>query len=137
MLRSLADVCFRRRGLVVLAWIAIVVGLTMSSGAIGDAFEEGFGAGEGDSGRATQLLEARFPARAGDTGELVVKAADGVDTPAVRAALDSVLSNIERVPGIAGSLSPFDAEGSRLRSSDPSIAYAEIAFAQQIGRAHV
>ncbi|MFO7590830.1 MAG: MMPL family transporter, partial [Acidimicrobiia bacterium] len=131
MLRSLTDVCFRRRRLVVLAWGAIVIALTLASGAIGDAFEEGFGAGDGDSGRATQLLEARFPARAGDTGELVVKAPAGIDTPAVRATLDAVLANIERVEGIVGTLSPFEPEGVRLRSRDPSIAYAEIAFAER------
>ena len=131
MLRSLADLCFRHRRLVVLGWIAVVVALTMAAGSIGSAFEEGFGAGDGDSGRATQRLEARFPARAGDTGELVVFAEGGIDTPAAEATVDAVLSNIERVPGITGTLSPFDPAGARLRSRDPSIAYAEIAFAER------
>ena len=133
MLRSLADLCFRRRRLVVLVWIALVVALTMAAGAIGSAYEEGFGAGEGDSGRAAQLLEQRFPAQAGDTGQLVVSAAAGIDTPAVQASLDAVLSDIERVSGITGTLSPFEPEGARLRSRDPSIAYAEVAFAQRAG----
>ncbi len=136
MLRSLADCCFRRRRLVVVAWVAVVVALTMSAGAIGSAYDEGFGTGEGDAGRAATLLDDRFPARAGDTAQLVVKARDGLDAPAASAVVDAVLSNIGRVPGVVGTLSPFPDrdEAQRLRSPrDPAIAYAEVAFAQGAG----
>ena len=135
MLRRLADLCYRRRRVVVFGWIAVVVAISFGAGAIGNSFEEGFGSSQGDSGRAAQLLDARFPQRAGDTGELVIHArGPGIEAPDVASRVDTALNEIEAIRGVTATLSPFAPEGARLRSSDPTIAYAEITFAQRANK---
>ena len=42
MLRRLATTCYRHRRLTVAAWIALLVGLTVLSGAVGNKYGEGF-----------------------------------------------------------------------------------------------
>jgi len=73
MLERLADVCYRRRWRVVLLWI---VGLFVVSGlsqAVGGDFRADFVQKGSESSEAFEILEERFPARAGDAIDVVYR----------------------------------------------------------------
>src|SRR5215210_259306 len=77
-LGRLADVAFRHRGRTLLAWL-LLLGLAVGlSTAFGGDFKADYSAPGSDSSQAQQLLEDRFPAQAGDTVDVVVRADGGV-----------------------------------------------------------
>jgi RND superfamily putative drug exporter len=133
MLRSLAAFCYRRRRLVVALWVIGVIGLTVIAGNVGDKFSEGFTVKGTESARAQELLKATFKERAGDTGELVVRAPGGVTNPAVQQLVEDKLAEIEQVSDVSGTTSPYSPEGARQVSSDGTIAYAQIQFHKRAG----
>ena len=136
MLRQLASTCFRHRRLTVAAWIALLVGLTVLSGAVGNQYGEGFEITGTESTRAQDLLTATFPQRAGDAGQLVIEAPGGIDQPAVRARVEHTLALIQRVDEVTGTTSPYDAAGARQVAPAKTVAYAEIQFSVRATKVH-
>ena len=67
MLVRLADRCFRHRRLVVLAWVAALVGTFALAGAFGGDFKQDYLQPGSESQRVSKTLQADFPQRAGDT----------------------------------------------------------------------
>jgi putative drug exporter of the RND superfamily len=134
MLRRLASFSYRRRRWVVLAWIVAVVGLTVLAGKVGDDFASGFSVKGTESTRAQDLLEATFPAHAGDSGQLVIHAAGGIEQPQVRARVEQVLAKIARVPHVTAVTSPYGPEGARQIAPGKRIAYADLQFDERAGQ---
>lgn len=86
---------YRQRRLVVLAWIALVIGLTVMGGAFGGEAATDFTLPGMESDEASDLLPAGgFPDRGGIAGQVVVAAEGGVDAPAVRAWLEAALADL-------------------------------------------
>jgi RND superfamily putative drug exporter len=134
VLRRLASACHRRRRLVLLGWLVAVVGLTVLAGSVGDRYREGFQQQEDlESTQAFLFLEGHFPERAGDPGQLVVRAPQGVDTPEVRAELERMLAEIETVEHVTGTTSPYEPEGARQVAPGGEIAYAQIQLDERAG----
>jgi len=133
MLRRLAAFCYRRRRLVVALWVVGVIGLTVASANIGDGFSEGFSVKGTESARAQELLAQTFPERAGDSGQLVVRAQGGVTDPAVQQLVEDKLASIEQVRDVTGTTSPYAPEGARQVSADGTVAYAQIQFDKRAG----
>ena len=77
-LGRLAGLAYRRRGRTVLAWLAALALAVGLSAAFGGEFTADYSAPGSDSSRAQDLLEERFPASAGDTVDVVVRADDAV-----------------------------------------------------------
>src|SRR6267143_1290433 len=96
-LAGLARWCYRRRWLVVVAWIVAFVVVNVVGGVIGSAYTDNFSGGRPDSIDAFNLLKSRFPARAGDTADIVFTAPQGVTSPEVRSAMESLF--VEVGPG--------------------------------------
>jgi RND superfamily putative drug exporter len=136
VLRRLASFCYRRRRLVVAAWIVAVVGLSFVAGSVGDDFSEGFSVKGTESSDAQDLLHASFPERAGDSGQLVIQAPSGVTDPAVQQRVEDALAEIERVPDVSGTTSPYSPEGARQVAPNGRIAYADIQFDKRAGEVH-
>src|SRR5260370_15037076 len=132
-LARLARWCYRRRRLVVVFWIAGFVVMIALGGAIGNGYSDNFSGGHSDSISAFNLLKTRFPARAGDTADIVFTAAKGVNDPGVRAGMESLFAEVGpgRVPHVVALDSPYQSAG-RI-SGDGSIAYATVTFDKQSG----
>jgi len=126
VLQTLARSCFRRRRTVLALWIVALVGVSVVGNAVGGTFSQSFAMSGTESQRARELLEARFPARAGAEGQLVFERDDGVADPATRAAMTEVFDAVAAVPGVTGVVSPYDTAGSAQVSPDGTIAYATI-----------
>jgi putative drug exporter of the RND superfamily len=126
-LRRLGDVCYRRRRLVVVSWIAFVIGVSALAASQGGEFNDEFETPGAESQDALDLLEASgFADRAGRTVQLVVEADGGVEAPEVTAALTAVLDRIEaEIDGVVV-VSPFEPGGERQIATDGRIAYADV-----------
>ena len=132
-LARLSRWCYRRRRTVVIAWVVAFVLLNVVGGAIGSGYTDNFSGGKSDSMDAFNLLKSRFPARAGDTADIVFTSPRGVNDPAVRSTMESFFADV--APGkLAHAVaidSPYSAPG-RI-NQDASVAYATITFDEQAG----
>ncbi len=126
MLERIARTSYRHRWLTLTTWVvALVAIITLGRSFAGD-FATGGNLPNTESRRAFDLLESRFPARAGDGGTIVFEADQGVNDPEVKAAMESMFAQVEKVPGITGVVSPYSAEGQTQISQDGTIAYAQV-----------
>src|ERR671919_927047 len=80
----LADWAYSNRRRALLAWVAVLVGVTAASSAVGSDYHNDFSLPGTESQEAVDTLQARAPARAGDTVQIVVQAAGGLRAPDTR-----------------------------------------------------
>ena len=124
----LADFSYRRRRLMLLVWVGLLVGVSALGNALAGDHSMSFSTPGADSERAQALLESRFPARSGDTVDVVFEtdAAAGVRDPAVQAKVEKLLADASQLNHVAGVVSPYAPEGARQISRDGKIAYASL-----------
>ncbi|TYK49793.1 MMPL family transporter [Actinomadura decatromicini] len=124
VLARLARFCFRRRRLVVLAWIAGVLAVAFAGFGYGAAYDNDFSGGDSGSAKAQRIVERHFPEQQGDTLTLAVKADRGVDDPAVRRKVEKVIAELADSPVTGPVTSPYQ-DGS-LVTADRRIARTTI-----------
>jgi putative drug exporter of the RND superfamily len=129
-LRQLARFCYRRRRVVVVAWLALIVSLFVLSGAFGGEFRTEFKLPGSESQAALDILEERgLSERTGFVAQVVFKAEQGINDPAVRGAMESFFAGIEReVNGVRVS-SPYAQENAYQVAGN--VAYAEVNFSDR------
>jgi RND superfamily putative drug exporter len=101
-LARLADFAYRRRGRMVLAWIAVLAAAVVVAPRLAGEFSAEFATAGSDSQTAADLVAERFPGTSGDTIEVVWQADAGARDPAVIARVDHFLEQAEDLEGIAG-----------------------------------
>src|SRR3954469_13271159 len=128
VLARLSRFCYRRRRLVVILWVAGFVVMNVIGGVGGDAYSDNFRGGHSDSISAFELLKTRFPARAGDTTDVVFHADKGVADPAVRSRMEALFAQMGPgvVPHVVALDSPYEVPGRVSR--DGKTAYATVTF---------
>jgi len=131
VLQRLAHACYRHRWRVVLLWLAALVAVNIIGSQIGSNYSQSFSLPGTESQRAVDLLQARFPAKAGDSGQIVFADAAGVRDPAVEARMSDVFARVAHVRGVTGVESPYAGNGARQVSSDGTVAYATVDFAER------
>ena len=114
-LGRVADLAYRRRGRMVLAWIAALAAVIAITPAFAGDFDADFGTKGSESEQVAQLLTDRT----GRSGEFVTVAYDGADTPGAQRRVDAFLKQADRLPGIG------QAEGART-SPDGTIAVTQL-----------
>jgi putative drug exporter of the RND superfamily len=114
-LGRLAALSYRRRGRMVLAWIATLAAVIAITPLVAGDFEADFGTRNSESEQVAQLLTER----SGRSGEFVTVAWEGADTPGAQRAVDGFLAKAQRLPGIGA------AEGQRT-SRDGTIAVTQL-----------
>ncbi len=128
MLPTLAAWCYRKRRWIVVAWIVVLVGVNVLAKAEGGNLLKSFSLPGTESQRTFDVLKADF-SRAGDTGYLVYKTNDGVQSPAVKNAIDNTLvPELRKQSHVVSVTTPYDTGGAAFVSKDGKIAYAEIQF---------
>ena len=78
---------------------------------VGTHFENKFTAGNTPSQQATDILQARFPSKSGDTADVVFHTSAPITSPANEAAIDKVVASIEPLPYVQSVTGPFSAAG--------------------------
>jgi putative drug exporter of the RND superfamily len=117
LLGRLADLAFRRRGRMVLAWIAALAAVIALAPALAGEYDAEFSTPGSESAAAAELLEERFPNASDETIDVVWQAPGGVR--AQQARMDSFLDRAERLEGVT------DAQPTRV-SRDGTIALAAL-----------
>jgi putative drug exporter of the RND superfamily len=123
-LARLADVAFRRRRIVLAAWVVALVAAFAASGSLAGEFSADYATPGSESQRAGDLLSQRFPARSSDTVDVVWQAKQGVDSAAVKQRTDSLLAAATRLEGI-GDAAPAEI------SRDGTIAVARLSLTEK------
>src|SRR5439155_6567310 len=77
------------------------------------------------------LLKARFPARAGDEGQIVFTDKAGVRVAAVQQRMTAVFDAVSQVHGVTVVDSPYASAGGQQVSRDGTVAYAAVEFAKR------
>ena len=105
-LGRLAGLSFRRRGLVILAWL-FGLGLAVAlSSAFGGDFTNSVALNGSDSQQAQNLLQKRFPAQSGNRVDVVARA-DDVTSTAVRGRVETLLDQLKGMPHVAVAEDPY------------------------------
>jgi RND superfamily putative drug exporter len=128
MLVNLADWCFRRRRVVVIAWLGALVASFLLAGAVGGDFRQDYLQPGSESKAAADTLEKSFPQRSGDTVQIVLHTDDGVTAPEVRARAEAIFAAVADSDHVVGVASPFSPDGAAQVSDDGTTAYADVAL---------
>src|SRR6266566_3284504 len=109
------------RRFVVVAWIALALGVVAVSQAVGKRTANDFSLPNTDSQRAFDLLRSRFPAQAGDVDQIIFHSHTGtLGDESARAVIVPLLDRLSRLPHVAGIVSPY-AAGAHTISADGTI----------------
>ncbi len=108
-MKSLATWCVRHRLVVVLLWVAALVGMTLLSQGVGTAYSNNFSLPHTESTEALQLLQAAAPKQAGDQERIVFHTTDGtpVTDPQVEASITTMLTKVAKTPHVTVLQSPY------------------------------
>lgn len=128
-LAALARFCFRRRRLVLLAWIVGVIAVAFAGFGFGAAPDNDFSGGDSGSAEAQALIEKHFPERQGDTLVLAIKAETGIDDPTARRKIEKVIAELDASPLTGPMASPYQDES--LVTQDRRIARTIVPLTQQ------
>src|SRR5688500_13755975 len=129
--------CHDHRKLVVVAWVATLLCGGAVSGAVVDSFRDEVTLPNVESRRGFDILDAEFGGQGtGQVGTIVFRADQGVDDPAVRAAMEELFARVREIPDVVRVESPYDEGGERQISSEGpeagTIAYANIELPEDI-----
>jgi RND superfamily putative drug exporter len=128
-MNSLARWCYRRRRIVLLGWLVALVASVTLSMAIGSHYDNDFNLPGTDSQRASDLLNASFPAQSGDLDTIVLHAREGkVTDPAVRTTVTAMLAKVAALPHVASVVSPYSSRGAAQIDHTGTIGYADVMF---------
>lgn len=130
MLKKLARTSYHHRWIVLTIWVALLVGINVAAIKYGDNFSSEFRTKQTDSQQAVDILQAKFPAFAGGTGQVVYKAPAGVTNSEVQTGMDRIFTKIQQVPEVLAVISPYSPTGATQISKDGQIAYAQVQFKQ-------
>jgi len=132
MLQRLARWCYTHRWRTLVIWIVALVGLVFLGKTAGGDYASDFSLPGAESQHALDLLKARFPSESGGTVDIVFKADQGVNDPAVKASMVHFLAQVKALPRIAAVIDPYQAgQGEPAISRDGRIAFARVDFTVQ------
>jgi putative drug exporter of the RND superfamily len=100
-LARLADIAYRRRGRVVLAWIAAAIVIIGVGSSLAGEYNADYNTPGSESKAASDLTEKRFQGYSGQEVYAVWKDPAGANTPGARERVDAFLAEAERVDHIA------------------------------------
>jgi putative drug exporter of the RND superfamily len=111
-LYRLARFAFRRRRLVLAAWLAAAIAAIAIAAISGGKTNDNFTIPGTEAQNAAQVLAARLPAFSGGQSTIVFATTGGsakVTDPATRAAIDAAMSKLKSVPQVSAVVDPFQA----------------------------
>lgn len=129
-MKSLATWCVRHRVVVLLLWLAALIGMTLISQSVGTAYTNNFSLPNTPSTEALKLLQGSEPSIAGDREQIVWHTTDGtkVTSPAVQSAVDGMLAKVKGIPNVTTITSPYGPLGAAQISKDGTTAFATVTF---------
>lgn len=123
-LGRLALVCYRRRGRVLLIWIAGAAALIFLGLRYSAPWDNSFAGGKTESEHVQELIQQHFPQQNGDTLTLAIQADAGLDDPDVRSRVENILGRLAAAPHVNSLTSPYAVPNQV--SADRKTAFASI-----------
>jgi RND superfamily putative drug exporter len=99
-LARLADIAYRRRGLTVLGWIAVLIVIFPVSNALKGKFHADYATPGSDSKIASTLIEQRFGGFSGSTVDVVWRAEGGANSPTTQRRVGGFLAQASTLNGV-------------------------------------
>ncbi|MGH3259266.1 MAG: MMPL family transporter, partial [Streptosporangiaceae bacterium] len=104
--------CFVHRKAVLAGWLIALIGFFAIGLLAGSAYTENDALPGTDSTQALSVLQADYPAQAGDSDQIVVQARQGtLRSPAAEAAVTSMLARVARLSHVSSVTSPYGPGG--------------------------
>jgi RND superfamily putative drug exporter len=129
-LAGFARWCFQHRKIVLAAWLVALIGCIAAGQATGSAYTNSYSLPGTDSTQALNVLQANYPAQAGDSDQIVVQARHGtLRAPTAETAVASMLSRVARLPHVR-SVSSMYGPGGQI-SADGTIGIANVSLDAQ------
>ena len=113
------------------AWLVTVAILAGAMIGIGPAFTSTITAPASESSAGLELLTADFPSAGGDSGTIVFRADQGVNSPAVQSAMSDLFEATKEIDGVINVMSPYSPIGASQISTSGDDA-GNVAFAQLV-----
>ena len=137
MFARLGRWCHDRRKLVLGLWIAALVFIGALSGAVGGGFRDEFNLPDVESKQGFDILDEHFGGQGtGMTGTIVFRAEQGVDSPAVRQAMEALFEKVRKTKDVVRVQSPYEPGAERqISRQGPNagkIAYANVELPDDI-----
>ena len=132
MLANLARFCFRKRKIVLGAWIALLLTSGFLQAKPGADYRTEFGLPSSESQKGFKVLEDNFGSSGGSfAAQFVFQAQQGVNDPAVKAAMETFFATAGKLKGLTVT-SPYTAPGAlqvaRQGELADKLAYADVAL---------
>jgi RND superfamily putative drug exporter len=99
-LASLADIAYRRRGRMVLAWIVALIVLIGLGSSLGGEYEADYNTPGSETKAASDITEREFSGYTGQEIFVVWKDPNGATSPAARKRVDAFLAEAKQVPHV-------------------------------------
>ncbi len=127
LLERWARFTHRRRGTVMGAWVVAVAALVFGMINFSGEFSSDFSLPGSESQKALDLLEERYPARAGAEADLLFEDSRGIDDPEVKTVVERTINEMKASEHVAEIDSPYDNPAQV--SDDGTVGRAVIRFA--------
>jgi RND superfamily putative drug exporter len=108
-------------------WIAVIVGISFSASAFGGKLVNEFKIPGSETQQATDLLESRFPARAGDSAQVVFQTDGKMTDASAREDVAAAQAAAKKVHGVLEVGDPY-AQRAGAVSKDGKIAYFDVQY---------
>jgi RND superfamily putative drug exporter len=135
-MKSLARLSVRRRWIVLVAWIALFIGINIASFSFGSSYSNSFSLPGTNSTHALHLLQEGFKTKAGDSDNIVFAVTTG-SIESHESTIDAMLAKVAKLKSVASVVSPFctsnsaSCPGALQLSPGHKIAYAVVDFTKQ------
>ncbi len=128
MFARLGSLCYRRRLVVVLAWLFALVVVGVVGGAVGTSYRSEFTLPDVESRRGFEILEEGFGGQGtGETGSIVFRSDEPVTSPQVQTAMEGFFADVSSIEGVTVR-SPYE-EGNEMQISVIGERAGHIAYA--------
>ncbi len=111
-------------------WVLVIAAIGVASNTLGGALQNNFSIPNSDAQKATDLLQKRFPARAGDSATIVFHTNGKLTDPAAKQAVAAALAAATKVSHVTGAGDPYTSENGQISESG-NIGYADVQFDDQ------
>ena len=132
MLIRISAWSYRRRGVVLALWVAVLLGVSALGGVVGTGFSDTLEVPDSETKDGFDVLDEYFGGvGSGLTGQIVFVSEQGVDDPAVQAAMEDVFTQVDEIDGVTV-VSPYSSDGVGQVAVDGDVAYAQVELDQSV-----
>ncbi|MFC5261678.1 MMPL family transporter [Kribbella qitaiheensis] len=124
LLHRVSGWAMRHAGLAVFLWVLVLVGVTVGSTLVGNAYRDENSLPGTDSQRVLDVFREHQPGGETDSVQIVLHDGHGLTQPATKSQITRMLAEVGKLPHVAAIADPFTAKGSL--SPDGSTAYATV-----------